>query len=132
MLMYRTYLFLLLVITVTLTSCSTYNSTQAKYADIKSPGVFHIPVVADLDVKNEQIRGESNSIIAGTTSEIQLRESALANALERAKADVLIEPVYTKTTHNNKITTIVFVSPARFGTSNHINICTCSIICEIH
>ena len=73
-----------------------------------------MPVVADLEVKKEQIRGESNSIVAGTTSETSLRESALANALERAQADVLIEPVYTKTTQNSKITVTVKGWPANY------------------
>ena len=105
----------IITISAAITSCTTtYNSTEAKYADIKSPGVFHMPLVADLEVQNEQISGENNSITSGTTSENRLREGAIANALERSKADVLIEPVFTKKTENNKITVTVRGWPASY------------------
>ena len=95
----KNLLYLCLFFSVCITSCTTYNSTQARYANIKSPGVYHIPIVADLDVKQNKVIGKSNSKVAGTTDIKTLKQNALADALILSSADLLIEPTYSTETN---------------------------------
>ena len=68
------------------------NHEEAKLSYITDSGVFHLAVIADLDVSQTKITGR----VSGSSSEIQLlRVRAINNALATNNADVLLEPRFT-------------------------------------
>ena len=62
--------------------------------DIYGPGVLHLPVVADLNVRPVKVSYTVNNKNKVATLN-NLRENAIAGALQEQKADVLLEPSYT-------------------------------------
>ena len=89
-----------MILSVCIASCATHNSSQVRYTNIQSPGVYHIPIVADLDVKQEKVIGKSNSKEARTSDINILKRNALADALLRSSADLLVEPTYSMETNS--------------------------------
>ena len=84
-------LIILIIYFVIFTSCSTLTLTP-KTQNINSSGILQLPVVAELQVKNEKITGESSQ--TSNTSLSIIKSNAVNNALSKSPGDVLIEPNY--------------------------------------
>jgi hypothetical protein len=104
-----------ILITIAFVGCATvdtrYVREEAKVSYMKDTGVFHIPVVADLDVSQAKITGTAT----GNTDNLQiLRVRAVNNALSTNNADVLLEPRFTLevTSRGTKVTVTGF--PANY------------------
>jgi hypothetical protein len=84
-------LIILIIFFVNFTSCSTLTLTP-KTQNINSRGIIQLPVVAELEVKNEKITGEASQ--TSNTSLSIIKSKAVNNALSKSSGDVLIEPNY--------------------------------------
>jgi len=109
-------------IIVLMSSCATVSTTrqsweEAKLSYIKDTGVFHIPVIADLDVSQTKIRGTAS----GSSDTMQLlRVRAINNALSTNDADVLLEPRFSFDTTGSRTTVTVTGFPASYKNFRHI------------
>jgi len=102
-----------MIVIVFLSSCATIISSweEAKLSYIKDTGVFHLPVIADLDVSPTKITGTAS----GLNSTIQLlRVRAINNALSTNNADVLLEPRFSFIISRNRTTVTVTGFPASY------------------
>jgi hypothetical protein len=79
-----------------LASCNNtvYKSHTAKSMEIYGSGVMHLPVVADLSVRTAKVSFSVNDKNTSMNMR-QLREAAIAGALQEHKADVLVEPSFS-------------------------------------
>ena len=111
--MKRTITFLIAIIGITfiMSSCASTKSTTARVIDITQTGVVQAPVVVDLVVGETKISGTASG---NTTARASVQQSAVANALKNAKADVLIEPSYSIETFGSKITVTVVGFPGTY------------------
>ena len=105
---------LVLLAVVGLSSCSTTSTRvqSSRTTEIYGPGVLHLPVVADLNVREEKVSATVTGSTSGSTKE--LRDLALAEALEKAGADVLVEPVFESESTGTRITITVTGYPATY------------------
>lgn len=88
-----------------LSSCATVSKVDtAKSMEIHGPGVIQYPVIADLDVQEQKVRGVATGRRSATTTVKQL---ARVNAIKMANADVLVAPVYEIETKGNRTTVTV-------------------------
>ena len=83
-------------IMVALTSCvalpSSARGAEVRIVYINDSGIYHTPVIADLEVQQSKITGTAS----GRQSEFeQLKVLATENALSKTNADVLVEPRYS-------------------------------------
>jgi len=85
----------------------------AKTMDIYGSGVIHKPVVVDLTVKDIKVTGTATSK-SGLTVE-QVKNMAVADALKKAVADVLIEPKFETESYAGKITATVTGFPGYYS-----------------
>ena len=80
--------------------------------DIYGAGIMHIPVVADLDVREPKISGTK---VGNSSNSLDvLKMEAIAIALRTASADVLVEPAYQIETSGSKVTVIATGFPANY------------------
>jgi hypothetical protein len=95
---------IILFFSIAFYSCTVTQQTKtlktAKYMEISQPGVYAIPVVADLKVSEEKITGNSaGRIIPDAVDRYTvvegLKVEAVSNAIKNSKADVLVEPDFT-------------------------------------
>ena len=95
-----------------LSSCTTLKKAEtAKTLEIYGPGVIQNPVIADLDVQQQKVRGTASGRTSATAS---LKNMALVNAIKTAKADVLVAPVYELETTGGRTTVTVSGFPATY------------------
>jgi len=94
-----------------ISSCSVTNSTTSKTLDIDGVGVVPIPTIVDLDIKENKVSGEA---IGTNTSINKIKQDAIAVALEKVNADILIEPIYKIKTTNGRTTVNVSGFPATY------------------
>lgn len=108
----KTHHILPILLAVTLTSCVVQSRVEtARSLDIYGPGVIHTPVIADLDVRENKVTGTAT----GHRSEpAAIKHSALADALRKAQADILVEPSYVLETSGNRTTATVTGFPANY------------------
>jgi hypothetical protein len=98
----KTKYYLLGISLLLLTSCATtQSSVTVKSLDIYGSGVIQHPVVAELDVKNVRVEGIANAQ-SGVNMDV-LKSKAIADALSKSGADVLIEPVYESESRQGRI-----------------------------
>lgn len=85
-----------------LSSCATVKKLDtAKSMEIHGPGVIQYPVIADLEVQEQKVRG----VATGRRSELtSVQQLARVNAMKMANADVLVAPVYEIETKRNRTT----------------------------
>lgn len=103
---------LLIVGAVLLTSCAAVNKVEtAKTLGIYGPGVLQNPVVADLDVRETKVSG---SATGSSTAPNVVKNMALADAIKKANADVLVEPTFELSTKGGKTTATVQGFPATY------------------
>ena len=79
-----------------LASCNNavYKSRTARSTEINGPGVVHLPVVADLNVRTAKVSFTVDDKRQSLNMR-QLKEAAIAGALQEQKADVLVEPTFS-------------------------------------
>jgi hypothetical protein len=106
----RTALFLGAVLL--LSACTTVKKVEtAKTLEIYGPGVIQNPVITDLDVRKQKVRGTASGRTSATES---LKNMALANAIRTANADLLVAPVYELETSGRRTTVTVSGFPATY------------------
>jgi len=106
---------LILATTVLFTGCVTVTSRtlaeEAKIAYMRDTGVFHIPVIAELEVSQTKITGTAS----GTNENFELlRVRAVNNALAANNADVLLEPRFSYESTARGMTVRVTGFPANY------------------
>jgi hypothetical protein len=94
---------LLLTLVIFAASCTTTSTITTKQMDIYGSGIIQYPVVADLEVSEHKVTGTAQANRGHSLEAI--RNNAVADALKKADADVLIEPVFESVT-NWGITTV--------------------------
>lgn len=100
------------IIAAAFSSCSVVKTTTSKSFDIYGAGVVQTPVLVDLDVEETKVTGTAS----GSTSESfeSIKQKAVANAIEVANADVLVEPTFKTTTSNGTVFAEVVGFPATY------------------
>lgn len=104
------YISVLLII-LTIVSCKTMSNTTVT-TDVNGPTVIQKPVVADLDVQETRVTGTAKA--GRSTPEAEVKQLAVADALKKLNADVLIEPRYEVSTTLKETTVIVTGYPATY------------------
>jgi hypothetical protein len=97
---------ILLSFVLAITSCSTVKSGTVKTMDISGPGVFHKPVVVDLDVA--QKKSEKTVVLKNVTSLDIAKNEVVRDLLQEKSADILVEPSFFSTTKNGKTELTVY------------------------
>lgn len=101
--MFRKLVFLSIVLFL-FASCATTKTQTAKTIDIYG-SVVHKPIIADLQVQSQKITGTAS--FQSLSSLEAAKNTAVAEALKKANADVLIEPSFQTVTSNGKTTVTV-------------------------
>ena len=105
------YLFIAVSI-LFLASCTSQHAITTKTADIYGAGVIQKPVLADMEVKEEKISATINA--RGKSINDDLKNQAVAEAVKKSNADVLVEPRFESTIQGRKITLTVTGYPATY------------------
>ena len=84
--------FLLLAGCTTTTPNESVSYRTVRQSDIHGSGVIHLPVVADLDVGQNKVEGIASGTLQDSVA--NLRNQALAHALETSGADILVHPTF--------------------------------------
>ena len=106
--------FFLAITLVSMAACTTVKrSRTVKTTNIYGPGIIHLPVVADMDVEEKKINGQSEGR-TGKSIEV-LKLDAIADALKQSNADVLVEPIFETEIDGTKIRVKVTGYPARYS-----------------
>lgn len=95
-----------LLVTCILSSCATRKSQTIKTMDIYGTGVIQKPVIVDLDVNETRIQGTATGKSEGGKEE-GIKREAVNDALEKAQADVLVEPKFKTETRAGRTTVTV-------------------------
>ena len=108
---------LYLPVLLAFTSCGAFKATttttkSAQVMDIYGAGVIQKPVVADLEVKEEKVTGTATGNSANSVSDMKVE--AIADAVKKANADVLIEPKFETVTSGSKTEVTVTGYPATY------------------
>ena len=93
-------------------SCKTIKTASSKNKEIAGPTVIQKPVVADLIVSETKVTGTFSS--TGRTTVNTAKKMAIADALNKAKADVLVEPQYEITKSFMRVDVTVKGYPANY------------------
>lgn len=96
----------IIIAALAITSCSTTKSGTSKTMDIAGPGVFHKPVIVDLDVA--QVKSEKTVSLRNVTSLDAAKNEVVRDLLFEKKADILVEPSFFSTTKNGKTELTVY------------------------
>ena len=110
--MKKNFLFCMIVAALFLTSCGSLKTTTSKTMDIYGAGIIHKPVIVDLNVKETKVTGTA-TMSTNMTLEAVKRE-AVADALRKTNADVLVEPKFQTTTAHDRTTATVTGFPATY------------------
>jgi len=102
----------LLIIVLSLVSCSTTKTGTAKTMEIVGPGVLHKPVIADLIVKEDKVTATAS--FSQVESMNNAKNEVVRKALNDFNADVLLEPAFESTTTNGKTILTVKGWPANY------------------
>ncbi len=104
--------FLFLMLSLLITSCSVTRTATAKKLDIYGSGVMHIPVVADLEVQQQKVFA---TVVTeeGVVSE-SAKQKAIAEAIEKANADILVEPSFKTEINGSMVVITVTGYPATY------------------
>ncbi len=109
-------LFIAVVTSFFLTSCVVVKTDTSKTMDIYGAGVIQKPVLVDLEVKETKVTGTATGTATGAAGKTMdpIKQSAVADALKKANADVLVEPVFETVTTGGKTTATVTGFPATY------------------
>jgi hypothetical protein len=101
------------LILIFFTGCSPRITTNTtKTLDIYGAGVIQYPVIAELNVSENQITGRA-SANDGESLEV-VKKNALIDALNKSNADILVEPVYKTIRQGRRATAEVSGFPATY------------------
>lgn len=93
-------------------SCSVYKTTTTKTMDVSGGGIIQTPVIVDLDVKPNKVSGTATGKKEVPIENV--RQSAIADAVKSANADVLVEPRFETTITSSNKTIVVSGYPANY------------------
>jgi len=99
------FLFLVIIVASLLTSCSGYKLQTTKTMDIKGAGIIYKPVLVDLNVNENKV-----TVMVNGEKRMPLeivKQNAVAKALSKENADVLIEPVFEIETYRKRFNVTV-------------------------
>jgi hypothetical protein len=98
-----------------LNSCSStkYSYSSIKTVDVGSSGIIQKPLVVDLDVKAQKVSGNASTSNSNLTEE-EVKRIALADALQKANADILVEPRYEVNIEDGNMRVSVTGWPANY------------------
>jgi hypothetical protein len=102
----------LFLLPLALISCTTVRSITSKSMDINQQGVIQKPVVVDLDVRETKVNGTATS--PSGLGENYIKSLAVADAVKKSNADILVEPMYEVITSNGQTTVNVTGFPATY------------------
>ena len=90
--------------------------TSSPHIDIEEPEIQGYPLMADLDISKEKVKGTATmGFSSGIGAPIEeCKRSAIGNALISSDADVLIEPFYIIETTESSVTVMVSGFPAKY------------------
>ncbi len=94
-----------------LSSCAVVKTNTVKTQDVYETGVLHSTVVANLEVKETRVTGTA---MGQSTEAEKLKIDAAAQAIEKASADILVEPRYKIETVSSRTTVTVTGYPATY------------------
>ena len=104
-------LLILPAILLTSSACTTPQTTiTTKSMDIYGSGVIQQPIIAEMQVSTNKVTGRASSNRAGSLHE--LKQRALADALSRSRADIIVEPIYETVRDGNRVSATVRGFPA--------------------
>ena len=106
------FILLSVALSAFLTSCTVLKTNTAKTMDIYGSGVIQKPVVVDLDVKEAKVTGTSTETQGKAID--MIKQEAVADAIKKASADILVEPTFETITSNGKITVTVTGFPGTY------------------
>src|ERR1039458_322350 len=106
------FILLSVALSAFLTSCTVLKTNTAKSMDIYGSGVIQKPVVVDLDVKEAKVTGTSTETQGKAID--MIKQEAVADAIKKASADILVEPTFETITSNGKITVTVTGFPGTY------------------
>lgn len=97
------------------TSCGVAKTNTAKTKDVNGSGVTHLPVLADLDVRQTKVTGTYTAMLKPpmVTAE-SIKQEAIALALAKVNGDILIEPFYKMESTGKQHTVTVTGYPATY------------------
>jgi hypothetical protein len=105
-------LFFVVLALVSLTSCTVFKTNTSKTMDIYGAGVIQTPVLVDLDVKDTKVTGTATAVQGKSLEPV--KQDAVADALKKSNADVLVEPKFETETSGGRITATVTGFPATY------------------
>ena len=126
---------ILILVAFILVGCATvstdvrFASEEAKISYMRDTGVFHIPVIADLDVSQNRVTGTA---FGQNDSFDVLRVRAVNNALSANNADVLLEPRFSFNSSASGTTVTVTGFPANYRNFRSITERDSALIENIH
>ena len=120
-------LFFLIVALIILSSCNVVRTSTSKTMDVYGSGIIQVPVVVDLDVKATRVSGTA----VGVSMEIA-KLDALADAVKKANADVLVEPKFETETTNGNTTVSVSGYPATYKNFRSLTAADTSFVKVLH
>jgi hypothetical protein len=90
--------------------------TSSPHIDIEEPEIQGYPLMADLDISKEKVKGTATmGFSSGIGAPIEeCKRSAIGNALIASDADVLIEPFYIIETTESSVSVMVSGFPAKY------------------
>lgn len=96
-------------------SCGVAKINTAKTKDVNGPGVTHLPVLADLDVRSTKVSASANGLLKPPmVTKESIKKEAIAEALAKVNGDVLIEPFYKIENVGKRYTVTVTGYPATY------------------
>jgi hypothetical protein len=81
--------------------------------DVDLTGILQKPVIVDLEVKENKVTGVATGNTDVVSSTI-VKQEAIADAVKKANADILVEPMFITETVDRKITVTVTGFPANY------------------
>jgi DNA/RNA endonuclease YhcR with UshA esterase domain len=116
----KTKILLFAIAVVLLSSCSVVKTYTAKTTEIYGSGVIQKPVIVDLEVTETKVSGTATES-SGIGLEA-IKNLAVANAVKKAGADVLIEPQFETETRSGMTTATVTGFPGIYRNFRPIQI----------
>jgi hypothetical protein len=108
----KTKLLLFVLTTFFISSCTVVKTYTTKTHEIYGSGVIQKPVIVDLEVNEFKVTGTATEKSGKGLYEI--KNLAVANALKKAGADVLVEPQFETETKFGMTTATVTGFPATY------------------
>lgn len=107
-------------------------STSGKTMEIITSGIYTKPLVADLKVQEAKIETtvEGKSLLPENVPSLvsNLKKSAVSQAIQINKCDILIEPIYTVTIEGTNVSVTVSGRPATYVNFRNLTVADSSAV----